>query len=71
MKRRRPLRDAPESMRADSPAERAAEKRYFEAARRGDWKGALSIAMAAPEGDAVWARRREVASKVVAGSILP
>ena len=58
-------------LRAPAGGEADAEKRYFEATRAGDWRGALEIAMAAPEGDAQWNRRREVASKVVAGAFLP
>lgn len=65
MKRQQPLREGDGGDGGD------AEKRYFEATRAGDWKGALAVAMAAPEGDAQWNRRREVASKVVAGAFLP
>lgn len=57
-----------EPLRGDGEAD--AEKRYFEATRRGDWRGALEIAMAAPPAPD-WMRRRTVASKVVAGAFLP
>ena len=56
---------------ANRPAGEAdAEKRYFAATRRGDWRGALEIAMAEPA-TPDWMRRRTVASKVVAGAFLP